>query len=44
MTLNWVGYKQGQADHHLFIKHTARGRKVILIVYVDDIIVTRDDL
>ena len=37
------GYKQSQGDHTLFIKHsTARG-VIALLVYVDDIIVTRND-
>ena len=37
------GYKQSQGDHTLFIKHsTARG-VTALLVYVDDIIVTRND-
>ena len=44
MTLNRLGYKQGQADHNLFIRFTVEGKNVILIVYVDDIIVTGDDL
>ena len=34
------GYTQGQSDHTLFIKHSNDGKVVILIVYVDDIIVT----
>ena len=37
------GYKQSQGDHTLFIKHSISGRVVVLIVYVDDIIVTRND-
>lgn len=36
------GYYQSQADHTLFFKHS-RGKVVILIVYVDDIILTGDD-
>ena len=37
------GYTQCQADHTLFVKHT--GTKIsILIVYVDDIVVTGDDV
>ena len=42
-TLTQFGYTQGKADHTLFIKHT-NGKIYILIVYVDDIIVTRDDI
>ena len=37
------GYKQSQGDRTLFIKHSTHG-KVDLIVYVDDIVVTGDDL
>ncbi|XP_039004039.1 uncharacterized mitochondrial protein AtMg00810-like [Hibiscus syriacus] len=36
-------YIQGQADHTLFYKHSANGKCCILIVYVDDIILTGDD-
>ncbi|KZV29500.1 Cysteine-rich RLK (receptor-like protein kinase) 8 [Dorcoceras hygrometricum] len=38
-----LGYRQGQADHTLFVKHSNHGHITILIVYVDDIIVTGDD-
>ncbi|RVW74635.1 Retrovirus-related Pol polyprotein from transposon TNT 1-94 [Vitis vinifera] len=37
------GYKQSQGDHTLFIKHSAIGGVTALLVYVDDIIVTRND-
>ncbi|KAJ9547057.1 hypothetical protein OSB04_019600 [Centaurea solstitialis] len=37
------GYKQSRGDHTLFIKHSASGEVTILIVYVDDIIVTGND-
>ena len=36
------GYSQGQVDHTLFTKFSRNGKIAILIVYVDDIIVTRD--
>ncbi|KAK0577899.1 hypothetical protein LWI29_001989 [Acer saccharum] len=36
------GYSQGQADHTLFTKFSPTGQVAILIVYVDDIIVTGD--
>ena len=37
------GYKQSQGDHTLFIKHSTAGGVTALLVYVDDIIVTRND-
>ncbi|XP_040951523.1 uncharacterized mitochondrial protein AtMg00810-like [Gossypium hirsutum] len=37
------GYKQSLADHTFFIKVTSTNKKAILIVYVDDIILTGDD-
>lgn len=37
------GYTLSQADH-TFFKHSTRGKLSILIVYVDDIIMTGDDL
>ena len=36
------GYHQAQADHTLFQKHK-NGKITVLIVYVDDIILTTDD-
>ena len=33
-------YIQGQIDHTLFIKHSLNWKITILIVYVDDIILT----
>src|SRR3954463_12976848 len=37
-----VGYKQSNRDHTIFYKHE-NGRITILLVYVDDIIITEDD-
>ena len=37
------GYQQGQSDHTLFFKQAEGGKKTILIVYVDDIILTGDN-
>ena len=37
------GYCQSQADHTLFYKHLIQGKIAILIVYVDDIILTGSD-
>ena len=36
------GYSQCQSDHTLFINHSLSGRISIIIVYVDDIILTGD--
>jgi hypothetical protein len=36
------GYRQSNVDHTLFIKH-CRGKITLLIVYVDDMVVTGDD-
>ncbi|CAJ2638271.1 unnamed protein product [Trifolium pratense] len=38
------GYIQGQADHTLFTKFSKDGKIVVLIVYVDDIVLTGDDI
>lgn len=38
-----VGYKQSQGDHTLFIKHSVARKVTILIVDVDDVIVTGND-
>lgn len=36
-----LGYKEAQGDHTPFIKHSEI-MEVVLLIYVDDIIVTRD--
>ena len=36
------GFYQSNSDHTLFLKHQ-RGKVTTLVVYVDDIIITRDD-
>ena len=38
------GYKQGHSDHTMFIHVTDDGKRTVLIVYVDDIILTRDNI
>ena len=38
------GYIQAQADHTLFTRHSTNGKIATLIVYVDDILLTGDDL
>ena len=37
------GYIQCQADHTMFYKHSREGKIVVLLVYVDDIILTGDN-
>ena len=37
------GYRQCNGDHTLFFRHSTSGGVVILLVYVDDIIITGDD-
>ncbi|RVW72252.1 Retrovirus-related Pol polyprotein from transposon RE1 [Vitis vinifera] len=39
-----LGYKQGQADHTLFVKKSHAEKMAILIVYVDDIILSGNDM
>ena len=41
--LKW-GFKQSQGDHILFMKYSSQEKIIALILYVDDIIVTGDDL
>lgn len=38
------GYIQGQTDHTLFVKHSKDGKIMILIVCIDDIIITGDNI
>lgn len=38
------GFTQCQTDHTMFIKISPEGKKAIMIVYVDDIILTGDHL
>ena len=37
------GYIQGQTDHTLFNKHSLNGKISILIFYIDDILLTRNN-
>ena len=41
-TVAQYGYSQYQANHTLFVKTSPEKKIAILIVYVDDIILTRD--
>ena len=36
------GFKQSNSDHTFFLKHQ-RGKVTALIIYVDDMTITRDD-
>ena len=38
------GYQQGQTDHTLFIKQVENGKRLILIMYVDDMVIAGDDI
>lgn len=38
-----LGYKQSQGDHTLFIKHAQNVKLTLLLVYVDDMIITGND-
>ena len=42
--MNRQGYRQSQADHTMFTRVLAKGKITVLIMYVDDIILTGDDL
>ena len=42
-TMKQLGYVQSQADHTLFVKKSIDGKRAILIVYVDDMVITGDD-
>ena len=44
ISVNRQGYRQSQTDHTMFTRISAKGKIIVLIVYVDDIILTRDDL
>ncbi|KAL5844093.1 hypothetical protein ACOSQ4_010051 [Xanthoceras sorbifolium] len=39
-----MGYKQSQGDHTLLVKHSSSGGVTALQVYIDVIIVIRDDV
>ena len=38
-----LGYRQSQVDHTLFIKHSQNGKLTVLLVYIDDMIITGHD-
>lgn len=39
-----IGYKQSKGDHTLFTKPREKGTVTAVLVYVDDIIVRRNDV
>ena len=41
--INHYEYTQSQTDHTMFYKHSDEGKVAILILHVDDIVLTRDD-
>ena len=41
--INHYGYNQSQVDHTMFYKHSDEGKVSILIVYVDNLVLTGDD-
>ena len=41
--INHYGYTQSHVDHRMFYKHSDEGKVAILIVYIDDIVLTGDD-
>ena len=38
------GFRQSHTDHTLFIKHSVEGKTTALIVYIDDMVLTGDDV
>ncbi|XP_028078310.1 uncharacterized protein LOC114280179 [Camellia sinensis] len=38
------GFKQSQADHTLFVKHSSHGKTTAFIVYIDDIVLIGDNV
>ena len=44
LAMKTLGYRQCNGEHTLFYKHASRGLVTILIVYVDDIIITGNNL
>ena len=43
LTMARFGYAQSNGDHCLFYKHTKDGKTTVLVIYVDDIIITGSD-
>ena len=37
-------YSQANVDHSLFYKQTKDGKLIVIVIYVDDIIITGSDL
>lgn len=40
----YLAYKKNQGDHNFFFKKSQGGKLISLLIYVDDIIITHDDL
>lgn len=38
------GSQQGQSDHTMFFQQSKSGKKTIVIVYVDNIVLTEDNI
>ena len=41
--LKQIGFEQSKVDYSLYVMHTDKG-SVIVVIYVDDLIVTRDNV
>lgn len=39
----FLGYRQNQGNHTLFIKHSSTGKLTPLLVYMDDMTIVGDD-
>lgn len=44
VTIKKFHYQQGESDHTMFTKHAKDGKKSVLIVYLDGMIITGDDI
>lgn len=44
MTMLCLGYKQVQRDYYPFFQTYIGGKQIVFLIYVNNIIVTKDDL